>query len=79
MTTISRQEWRWVAVRAAAVVLMATLPYLVAWSTTPDDLFYVGLLTNPEDGHSYLAKMRQGIRGQWLFYLPYHCRGKAQL
>jgi hypothetical protein len=71
MTAISRQEWRWVAVRATAVILVSALPYLIAWWTTPADLFYTGFLTNPEDGHSYLAKMLQGARGQWLFHLPY--------
>ncbi|UCC65520.1 MAG: hypothetical protein JSV36_10930, partial [Anaerolineae bacterium] len=71
VTTISRQEWRWAAARAAAVVLAAALPYLIAWWTTPDGLFYTGFLTNPEDGHSYLAKMLQGYRGQWLSHLPY--------
>jgi hypothetical protein len=60
-----------VTVRAAAVVLVATLPYLIAWWITPDGLTYTGFLTNPEDGHSYLAKMLQGYRGQWLFHLPY--------
>lgn len=71
MRAISRQEWRWAAVRAAVMVLVSVLPYLIAWAATPDGLWYSGLLTNPEDGHSYLAKMRQGARGQWLFHLPY--------
>jgi hypothetical protein len=71
MAAITREEWRWAAVRAAAVILVATLPYLIAWWTTPDGLFYTGFLTNPEDGQSYLAKMLQGYRGQWLFHLPY--------
>jgi hypothetical protein len=71
MAAITREEWRWAVVRAAAVILVATLPYLIAWWTTPDGLSYTGFLTNPEDGHTYLAKMRQGQRGQWLFHLPY--------
>jgi hypothetical protein len=32
---------------------------------------YTGFLTNPEDGHTYLAKMRQGQRGEWRFRLAY--------
>jgi len=30
-----------------------------------------GFLLNPLDGFSYLAKMRQGAEGAWLFHLPY--------
>ena len=71
MTAISRHEWRWAAMRAVALVALATLPYLIARLTTPDELFYTGFLTNPEDGQTYLAKMRQGSRGAWLFHLPY--------
>ena len=52
-------------------MLLACLPYLIVSMTTPPELFYTGFLTNPEDGHSYLAKMRQGQRGQWRFTLPY--------
>jgi hypothetical protein len=68
---ITRQEWRWAAGRAAILVLVTTLPYLIAYLTTPPDLYYTGFLSNPEDGNSYLAKMQQGLRGQWRFRLPY--------
>lgn len=68
---ISRQEWRWAAGRAALLVLLATLPYVIAYLTTPPDLYYTGFLSNPEDGNTYLAKMQQGLRGQWRSDLPY--------
>ena len=71
MTPISKEQWRWAAVRAAVLILLTSLPYLIVTVTTPQELFYTGFLTNPEDGHSYLAKMRQGKRGDWLFHLPY--------
>ncbi len=32
---------------------------------------FSGFLQNPIDGFSYLAKMRQGYEGSWLFTLPY--------
>lgn len=70
-TRISRKEWRWAAIWAVLEVLLIALPYLIVSLTTPPDLFYTGFLFNPEDGHSYLAKMRQGQRGQWRFELPY--------
>jgi hypothetical protein len=68
---IDRKEWRWVAIWAVAVIAVTTLPYVFAYITTPDDLFYSGLLSNAMDGYTYLAKMRQGERGEWLFRLPY--------
>jgi hypothetical protein len=71
MNSISKEEWRWAAVRAALFIAVATLPYIIVYLATPADLFYTGFLSNPEDGHSYLAKMRQGMRGDWLFHLPY--------
>jgi hypothetical protein len=71
MKAISKDEWRWAAMRSVALVVLATLPYLIARLTTQDELFYTGFLTNPEDGHTYLAKMRQGARGDWLTHLPY--------
>jgi hypothetical protein len=32
---------------------------------------FSGFLINPVDGFSYLAKMRQGSSGGWMFHLPY--------
>ncbi|MBI2940391.1 MAG: hypothetical protein HYY04_08130, partial [Chloroflexi bacterium] len=51
-------------------VSLAAAPYLVAWLTTPPGLIFVGHLSNPIDGLSYLAKMGQGARGDWFFHLP---------
>jgi len=68
---ILRREWRWAATRALLLVAVAALPYLIAFLTTPPDLFYTGFLSNPEDGNAYLAKMQQGQRGEWRYRLPY--------
>lgn len=68
---IDRSEWRWLMACAAALVVLASAPYAIAYLTTPDDLFYTGFLSNPEDGHTYLAKMRQGWRGEWLSRLAF--------
>ncbi len=68
---ILRREWRWAATRALLLVAVAALPYLIAFLTTPPDLFYTGFLSNPEDGNAYLAKMQQGLRGEWRYHLPY--------
>ena len=67
----SRREWTWALVAAACIVALASLPYLLAWLITPAGYHFTGLLINPLDGHSYLAKMGQGAAGEWLFRLPY--------
>lgn len=68
---INRNEWRWVAWVTLALLVASSLPYLVAWAVTPQGAHFTGILFNPQDGHSYLAKMRQGLAGSWAFRLPY--------
>jgi len=68
---IHRKEWRWALIWASAIVAVTCLPYLYAWQSAPEGLVFGGLLTNPLDGNSYLAKMRQGLRGEWHFHLPF--------
>jgi len=71
MPTIDRAERKWALLVAALIVALASLPYLLGWALTPAGDHFTGLLINPIDGHSYLAKMGQGARGNWLFRLPY--------
>jgi hypothetical protein len=52
-------------------LLMISLPYLAAERAGGDDYVFAGLLQNPVDGNSYLAKMYQGWQGEWRFTLPY--------
>lgn len=68
---VGRKEIRWALAWAIFIVGLSCLPYLYAWLSTPADTFYTGLIVNPYDGNSYLAKMLQGGRGEWLFHLPY--------
>jgi hypothetical protein len=70
MSGMRRRSWVWLA--ASAVFLAVVLaPYLVAWRAQPSGFVFSGFLVNPVDGFSYLAKMRQGAGGSWLFQLPY--------
>jgi hypothetical protein len=64
-------EWRWGLIWSLVILAAGCLPYLVAWAATPAAHQFTGLLVNPFDGHSYLAKMRQGWEGNWLFHLTY--------
>lgn len=68
---IHQKEWRWVLIWAFVIVAVTCLPYLYAWQAAPEGLVFGGLLTNPLDGNSYLAKMRQGFQGEWRFHLPF--------
>ena len=75
---MNRTEWRWVALVTLALVIASSLPYLIAWAVTPEGAHFTGLLVNPLDGHSYIAKMRQGLDGSWrsrLVFTPEPQRG----
>ncbi len=65
------RERSWLMRTSVALVLASSLPYLIAWAATPADAHFTGLVFNPIDGHSYLAKMRQGFEGSWRFHLPF--------
>jgi hypothetical protein len=52
-------------------LLLITTPYFLANFLHPEGLVFGGFLQNPLDGNSYLAKMREGYDGNWLFFLPF--------
>jgi len=68
---ITPQEWRWAVAWSIAILLLSCVPYIIAALTAPDGWQFAGILVNPFDGHSYLAKIRQGLEGNWLFHLTY--------
>ncbi|MGW8250826.1 MAG: hypothetical protein ACWGO1_09310, partial [Anaerolineales bacterium] len=67
---VFRKPW---LVWAASVVLALAviLPYLYAAAAAGESHVFGGILFNPMDGNSYLAKMYQGFLGDWQFRLPY--------
>jgi hypothetical protein len=65
------KDWRWVLTWAGVILALSCLPYLIAWVATPSGYQFGGILVNPFDGNSYLAKMRQGWAGLWQFHLTY--------
>ena len=66
---ITSSERRWLIGAALFVLLLASLPYLVGAAAAGPDRVFTGLQVNPLDGVSYLAKMRVGYDGGWLFQL----------
>ncbi len=68
---ITKREFRWLWFASLAVLLLASLPTLYAWGLADADHVFTGFVYNVEDGNSYIAKMRLGGRGEWLFHLLY--------
>lgn len=69
MGRITRQEWAWALTVAALTVVLSSIPCVVGYlSQTPERLF-VGAVYDWEDHYSYLAKMQQGMQGEWEFRL----------
>jgi hypothetical protein len=71
MGRVTRSEWRWVLVFAAVASVLLALPYLAAYSAQGEGWRWSGFLFGVEDGNSYIADMRQGADGAWLFRIPY--------
>lgn len=67
----SLRKRQWFLIFSGLIVLLSTMPYLVGRAITPAGFHFTGLLLNPIDGQSYLAKIGQGAGGSWLFTLPY--------
>ena len=53
------------------VGLAIVLPFVIAALVGGPQRVFVGFLFNPIDGATYLAKMYEGLMGQWRFTLPY--------
>ncbi len=72
-THISSAEWRWVFVIGGILAALTLVPY--AWALAANagsaDWQFMGILANPQDGASYLAKIGQGMRGAWLLHFAH--------
>ncbi len=64
-------SWKGAAGWVTAALTLSLIPTIIAYSTAPSGTVFTGFLLNPLDGFSYLAKMKQGADGSWLFSLPY--------
>ncbi|TMD83244.1 MAG: hypothetical protein E6I74_05645 [Chloroflexi bacterium] len=56
---------------AAAIAALSLLPYLLAYAWTPPGHHFAGFFFIADDATTYLAKMRQGADGSWLWSDPY--------
>ncbi len=67
----SLSDNKWFIALGALAILWANLPYLVGYRVADQPHAFGGFFIFEQDGFSYLAKMRQGANGNWLFHLPY--------
>src|SRR2546421_336461 len=67
----SRQWPRFALVLAAIVAAISLLPYLLTYLWTPPGHHFAGFFFIADDATTYLAKMRQGADGAWLWNDPY--------
>jgi hypothetical protein len=68
---ITPAERRWVLIYAIVVMLVTSLPYLLAFAMQSPSWRFTGFVFGVEDGNSYIAKMLGGAAGAWLFRSPY--------
>ncbi len=68
---MTSEERRWCWGWSAALIVVTSLPYVWALVTPHPGWAFSGFLFGVEDGNSYLAKMRAGAMGAWLFKTPY--------
>jgi len=66
-----RQWPQFALVLAAVVAIISLLPYLLAYLWTPPGHHFAGFFFIADDATTYLAKMRQGADGSWLWNDPY--------
>jgi len=68
---VTRCEWLWALAWSAAAMALTSIPYLLGAALSSQASVFGGFVLGVEDGYSYLAKMRQGAQGAWLFHIVY--------
>ncbi len=68
---VPRRAWTFSVALAIALALLSLVPYLLAYGWTPSGKQFGGFFFIADDATTYLAKMRQGAEGSWLWTDPY--------
>jgi len=66
-----RDEWRFVLILSIIALTVTCIPYALGAAFSTEDRAFGGFVYAVEDCYSYLAKMRQGAEGAWLFHIAY--------
>jgi hypothetical protein len=64
-------EYRFVLIWGIVALAVTTVPYVLGATLATGDRVFGGFVYALEDCYSYLAKMRQGAEGAWLFHIAY--------
>jgi hypothetical protein len=65
------REYRFVLIIGMVVLVIASVPYVLGAAMATEERVFGGFVYAIEDCYSYLAKMRQGAEGAWLFRIAY--------
>ncbi|MEN6434588.1 MAG: hypothetical protein ABFD58_02095 [Anaerolineaceae bacterium] len=68
---MTKQERKWIWITSVVIMVITTIPYILALSVEEDSWKFTGFLFGVEDGNSYIAKMLTGAYGNWFFTTPY--------
>jgi len=68
MEPVNRRSWKWVLVVAVVSVALSSIPYAVGYLRQTPDIF-IGAVYDYQDYYSHLAKMQQGVRGEWRYHI----------
>ena len=69
--TCSAREWRFVLAFSILALAITSIPYVLGAALATESRVFGGFVYAVEDCYSYLAKMRQGAEGAWLFHVAY--------
>jgi hypothetical protein len=64
-------EYRFVLIGSFLALFITSIPYLLGAALATEERIFGGFVYAVHDCYSYLAKMRQGAEGAWLFHVPY--------
>ena len=65
------REYGFVLILGIIALIVTSIPYVLGAGLATGDRVYGGFVYAIEDCYSYLAKMRQGAEGAWLFRIAY--------
>lgn len=70
--SITKKEWRLVALLAGILIVITAIPYLYGYLTTPDAMVYTGVhYLTPGDTNVMLSNIEQVKQGHLVFINPY--------
>jgi hypothetical protein len=69
--SVSRHELRWLTIATVLIIALALAPIAWGYMHSTAGYHFSGVTFLPEDGDTYIAKIRQGMQGAWLYRLAY--------